>query len=65
MMPSHPATLIDAEQTADGWKARARLACGCEVTLNVPLDRIVEAVGGAKLLVGKYPCPNQHPVKRP
>ena len=64
-MPSHAATLIDAVPSGEQWKIRARLACGCEVVLEVPGDRVLDATGGARILVGKYPCPDQHPVKRP
>ena len=63
-MPSHAATLIDAARAGDHWAVRARLACGCELILEVPLDRVLEVEGGAKILVGKYPCPKQHPVQR-
>ena len=63
-MPSHAATLIEARADGDRWKVRARLACGCEVSLEVPEDRVLEVEGG-KILVGKYPCPKQHPVTRP
>ncbi len=61
-MPSHSATLIEAVRAGDGWKVRARLKCGCEVALTVPEDRVVEVIGGGKILVGKYRCPNDHPV---
>ncbi len=64
-MPSHPATLIAAAPGGSGWAVRARLACGCEVALEVPADRVLEIEGAGKILVGKYPCPNQHPVLRP
>ena len=61
-MPSHSATLIEAKPSHGGWEIRAQLRCGCEVALMVPADRVVESVDGKQILVGKYPCPNQHPV---
>ena len=63
-MPSHPATLIEAAPLPEGWQARARLRCGCEVVLTVPADRIVETLEGLKILVGKYPCPVDHLPKK-
>ncbi len=62
-MPSHSATLIDATPVEGDWQVRARLNCGCEVQLSVPADRIVETVTGAKILVGKYPCPLRHGIR--
>jgi hypothetical protein len=64
-MPSHAATLLEANAKDGGWAVRARLACGCEVQLQVPEDRVLDVDGGKRVLVGKYPCPKQHPVKRP
>lgn len=60
-MASHSATLLDAVRAGDEWKVRAKLRCGCEVVVVVPFDRIVEAVDGARILVGKYRCPQDHP----
>ena len=64
-MPSHSASLIDAVARDGQWEVRARLACGCEVDLRVPMDRVLETTDAAWILVGKYPCPRQHPVQRP
>lgn len=61
-MASQSATLLEAKATADGWEVRARLRCGCEVTVAVPKDRVVETMTGRQILVGKYPCPLDHPV---
>ena len=55
-------TLIEAKPLHEGWEVRARLRCGCEVTLEVPADRLVASVEGKRILVGKYPCPLKHPV---
>ena len=62
-MPSHSATLIEAIRSKEQWQVRARLACGCDVRVTVPDDRVVVTVGGGRILVGKYPCPSEHPVK--
>ena len=59
-MPSHAATLIEAVRAGDQCQVRARLRCGCEVTLTVPGDRVVETITGRQILVGKYPCPADH-----
>lgn len=64
-MPRHSATLIQAVRGEERWEARAWLACGCEVALSVPLDRVVDTAGGERILVGKSRCPKAHPVKRP
>ena len=61
-MASQSATLIEAVRAGEEWKVRARLRCGCEVAVTVPSDRIVETVDGARILVGKYRCPVDHPV---
>ncbi|MEM1414611.1 MAG: hypothetical protein AAGH15_06915 [Myxococcota bacterium] len=44
--------------------ARLRLACGCEFEKEIAADRVQELEGGGRLAVGKYPCPNDHPVAR-
>jgi hypothetical protein len=55
--------LIEAVQSGEQWQVRARLKCGCEVSLSVPTDRVVESVTGARILVGKYRCPEDHAVQ--
>lgn len=65
-MPSHSATLVEGTPSRSAsWEVLARLACGCEVRLTVPADRLVQTVQGTQILVGKYPCPKGHPVVRP
>lgn len=41
-----------------------RLACGCVVTRTIAADRLLE-LSGERRAVGKYPCPERHPVVRP
>lgn len=41
------------------------LMCGCRVTRTIAEDRIVERPGGERFVVGKVPCPQGHPVRRP
>ncbi|MCH9687475.1 MAG: hypothetical protein K0V04_38935 [Deltaproteobacteria bacterium] len=41
------------------------LACGCRLTRTIAADRIVERPGGESFAVGKFPCPLDHPVRRP
>jgi hypothetical protein len=45
-------------------RARLRLACGCEVDYAGPADRLVETEDGGRRAVGKYPCPEGHPLVR-
>ncbi len=42
-------------------RATLRLACGCVVTREIARDRIVDDIEPARA-VGKYPCPQGHPV---
>ena len=40
-----------------------KLGCGCEVERRIASDRLLKVDGGW-LAVGKYPCPEGHPVAR-
>ena len=42
-------------------QARLRLACGCDIDRELNEDRVLERVDGARFVVGKYPCPEDHP----
>jgi hypothetical protein len=46
---------------ADRVFATLELACGCVVTREIARDRILDDVEPARA-VGKYPCPQGHPV---
>ena len=46
-------------------EATVTLACGCVVTRQMPADRGIETEDGAVRVVGKFPCPQGHPVRRP
>ncbi len=60
------AKLLHESPLEDGrLHVRFRLVCGCEVELDVAADRVLDTTDGLRLAVGKYPCPNGHPVKRP
>jgi hypothetical protein len=41
------------------------LACGCRIEVEVDDERLIDTGGEQPLLVGKYPCPQKHPVRRP
>ena len=41
------------------------LVCGCRLEVMTAADRVVTTVNGLTLAVGKFPCPNGHPVQRP
>lgn len=66
-MPSHGAREIVDVADLGGGRARVRfrLECGCERTDDVPDDRLIDTPDGGRVLVGKYPCPAGHPVRRP
>ncbi len=63
-MSSHSAKeLISHRPVSEGRiEATFVLACGCRVTREMRADRVQEIVGGGELLVGKFPCPEGHPV---
>jgi hypothetical protein len=63
-MASQGATaLLRDHPRADGRReVRLRLSCGCEVDLVVTADRVQTSVDGERFAVGKYPCPQGHPV---
>lgn len=44
---------------------RLQLACGCEIDTRLDENRLITAVDGTRLAIGKYPCPKDHPVTRP
>lgn len=66
-MPSHAVrTLLSESPRPDGaLELELELVCGCRVRVSASADRVVTTVDGARLAVGKYPCPNGHPVRRP
>ena len=41
------------------------LACGCVVKRALDVNRLFTTDDGARIVAGKYPCPLDHPVKRP
>lgn len=45
--------------------ATLELLCGCTITRTIAEDRIVERASGERFAVGKYPCPQDHPVRAP
>lgn len=51
-------------EQADRVIATLELACGCVVTREIVRDRIVDDVDPPRA-VGKYPCPQGHPVRSP
>jgi hypothetical protein len=64
-MPSHAVSqLVEARPDAKSGRVDVRmvLACGCEVELSLEPARLCETVEGRTLVVGKYPCPVNHPV---
>lgn len=63
-MPSHSARdLIGYRMVGDNRiEATFVLECGCRLTREMPADRVQGVVGGGELLVGKFPCPEGHPV---
>jgi hypothetical protein len=62
-MASQAARRLVSVTPLDGDRVEATfvLECGCEVTRELPADRVLDVDGG-RLLVGKYPCPERHPV---
>ena len=57
----HPSSVPGEERV----QARLRLTCGCVVERTIAADRILTASDGATIAVGKYPCPEDHPVQAP
>lgn len=66
-MASHGVRALLSTRGIDDARVEVRfvLECGCELTREVPGDRVLEVTGGTRLLVGKYPCPAGHPVASP
>jgi len=57
--------ILEAHARADGTTdVRFVLACGCEVTRALDENRLITAEDGARLVIGKYPCPEGHPVTK-
>lgn len=65
-LPSHSVhrLLHWNENGPDTCDVEAELECGCVLRKTVARDRLVLTVDGKHLLVGKFPCPVQHPVGR-
>lgn len=63
----HSATRILESRPAESGRVRVKLelACGCTFEGEIAADRLLETEGGAVIPVGKYPCPQRHPVVRP
>lgn len=65
-MPSHAVhrLLRWNESGPDTVHVEAELSCGCLFSQDVSKERLVPTTHGNYLLVGKFPCPLQHPVRR-
>lgn len=48
-----------------GGRVKVVLACGCEVELVLDENRLITTDDGTRLVIGKYPCPLGHPVRKP
>ncbi|MDX2013062.1 MAG: hypothetical protein SFW67_22905 [Myxococcaceae bacterium] len=46
-------------------EATLELHCGCTIARRLDENRLLTAEDGARLAVGKYPCPRGHPVAGP
>jgi hypothetical protein len=44
-------------------QATLELQCGCTIVRRLDENRLLTAEDGARLAVGKYPCPLGHPVR--
>ncbi|MEM7160285.1 MAG: hypothetical protein AAF799_46030 [Myxococcota bacterium] len=55
----------EATRQAGRLQVEVELVCGCRIARTVGEDRIVERPGGERFVVGKFPCPAGHPVRRP
>ena len=66
-MTIHAATRILKETPrADGSAdVEFELVCGCVITRTLDEHRLITAEDGVRLVIGKYPCPVGHPVRRP
>ena len=68
-MASHAAVSLVSETPVPGTPVRVeavlKLACGCTVTRVIAADRVAETTSGERIPVGKYPCPEGHPVNPP
>lgn len=60
---AEPAVSILARRAAEGGRVhvRLRLRCGCVYEGEIAADRLVEAMDGQIIAVGKYRCPRDHP----
>jgi hypothetical protein len=63
-MVSQSAVRIVSEGAPSEGKTPVRLllACGCEIDTRLDENRLITALDGARLAIGKYPCPKDHPV---
>ena len=63
-MPSHAAKALLSERALPDGRLEVvlLLACGCSVRRTVEPDRIAVDTLGKRFAVGKYPCPQGHPV---
>ncbi len=65
-MASQRAVEVVAEEASDDptcRNVRLRLACGCEIRRTLSSERFIASTDG-EVIVGKYPCPNGHPLVR-
>ncbi|MER2564262.1 MAG: hypothetical protein ABTQ32_26260 [Myxococcaceae bacterium] len=66
-MTIHAASrILRATPSADGrTEVELELVCGCLITRTLDEHRLITAEDGVRLVIGKYPCPVGHPVRRP
>jgi hypothetical protein len=66
-MSAHGARrLVKSTPRPDGRvDAEFELVCGCVITRALDGNRLIVTEDGASLVVGKYPCPKDHPIVRP
>ena len=66
-MSSHAARhLLQSTLRSDGqFDTVLELVCGCVITRVLDENRFIVTEDGTNLVVGKYPCPQSHPVVRP
>lgn len=66
MVSQAAARLLDADPVPgepDLVEATIELRCGCRITERIAADRILERPDGERFAVGKYRCPERHPVR--
>ncbi|MBM4776908.1 MAG: hypothetical protein GQE15_04320 [Archangiaceae bacterium] len=66
-MTIHAATRILRETARSDGRTNVEfeLVCGCVITRTLDEHRLITAEDGVRLVIGKYPCPVGHPVRRP